>query len=53
MKRRDALTAALGLLLTWQILAMAVNQPILPDPFRVFSVFIREMQNGLPNTAAM
>jgi len=47
MKRRDALIAALGLLLVWQILAMVVNLPILPDPFKVFNVFVRELQNGL------
>ena len=49
MKRRDALIAALGLLLTWQILAMAVNLPILPKPLEVFRVFIREIQNDLPS----
>ncbi len=47
MKRRDAFFAALALLFVWQILAMVVNLPILPDPFKVFSVFIRELQNGL------
>jgi NitT/TauT family transport system permease protein len=49
MKQRDAILAGLGLLLTWQVLAMLVNLPILPDPFTVFNVFIREIQNGLPN----
>ena len=49
MKRRDALFAALGLLLAWQLLAMIVNLPILPSPFKVFSVFVRELQNGLAN----
>ena len=47
MKRRDAFIAALGLLLTWQILAMVVNLPILPTPFNVFKVFVQELQNGL------
>jgi NitT/TauT family transport system permease protein len=49
MKRCDAFVAALGLLLAWQILAMVVNLPILPDPFKVFTVFVQELQNGLSN----
>jgi NitT/TauT family transport system permease protein len=49
MKRRDAFIAALGLLLVWQISAMVVNLPILPTPFEVFHVFLRELQNGLSN----
>jgi NitT/TauT family transport system permease protein len=49
MRRRDALLAALGLLLVWQISAMIVNLPILPGPFKVFSVFVRELGNDLPN----
>lgn len=47
MKRRDVLFAGLGLLLVWQLLAMLVNLPILPAPFRVFSVFAQELGNGL------
>ena len=49
MKRRDALFAALALLIAWQILAMIVNLPILPAPLKVVSVFIQELQNGLLN----
>jgi len=49
MKRRDAFIAALVLLLIWQVLAMVVNLPILPGPFKVFSVFVQELQNGLSN----
>ncbi len=48
MKRRDVFLAALGLLLTWQVLAMIVNLPILPDPASVIRVLLRELQNGLP-----
>lgn len=48
MKRRDALLAALALLLVWQILAMIVDLPILPAPLEVFGIFLREMGNGLP-----
>jgi NitT/TauT family transport system permease protein len=49
MKRRDTLLAAFVLLLAWQGLAMVVSLPILPDPFKVFQVFIQELQNGLVN----
>ncbi len=47
MKRRDAFLAALALLLVWQIVAWIVNVSILPDPLKVFQVFVREMQNDL------
>ena len=47
MKRRDVLVASLALLLVWQILAMAVSLPILPTPFEVVKVFVREVGNGL------
>jgi NitT/TauT family transport system permease protein len=49
MKKRDALLAALGLLLVWQIMAMIVNMPILPEPIKVFTVFFEELGNGLLN----
>lgn len=49
MKRRDVILAAVALLLLWQVLAMIVSLPILPDPLDVFGVFVREVQNGLPN----
>jgi len=47
MKRRDVLVASLVLLLVWQVLAMAVKLPILPTPFEVANVFVREVGNGL------
>ena len=49
MKRHDAIFAAIGLLLVWQIVAMIVNMPILPAPLKVFTVFIEELQHGLLN----
>lgn len=49
MKRREAVLAALVLLLVWQVLAMIVNLPILPAPVKVFSVFVQELRNGLSN----
>ena len=47
MKRRETFLAALGLLALWQIVALAVNLPILPAPFKVFNVLVQELQNDL------
>jgi len=47
MKRRDVLTATLGLLVVWQVLAMLINQPILPSPVTVAGAFVRELSRGL------
>jgi len=47
MKRRDVLVATLGLLVVWQVLAMLVNQPILPSPVTVAGAFARELGRGL------
>jgi NitT/TauT family transport system permease protein len=47
MKRRDAFLAAFVLLLVWQIVAIVVNLPILPAPFKVFSVLLKELRNDL------
>jgi NitT/TauT family transport system permease protein len=47
MKRRDVLLATLGLIIVWQVAAMAVNRPILPTPWAVFTVFFAELGKGL------
>jgi ABC-type nitrate/sulfonate/bicarbonate transport system permease component len=47
MNRRDGLLAGLGLLLLWQMAAMVVDLAILPGPFKVAGVLVRELQNGL------
>lgn len=47
MKRRDVLLAATGLAVIWQIAAMIVNRPILPAPWDVLVVFVKELGNGL------
>jgi ABC-type nitrate/sulfonate/bicarbonate transport system permease component len=49
MKQRDVFLTGLVLLGIWQIAAVIVNLPILPDPYEVLRVFSREIQNGLPN----
>ncbi len=46
MKRRELLIALAVLLLLWQILAMALNQPILPSPAQVAAAFAREIPRG-------
>ncbi len=46
MKRREILIALLALLLVWQLLAMALRQPILPSPVAVAQAFVREVTNG-------
>jgi NitT/TauT family transport system permease protein len=47
MNRRDGLLAGLGLLLLWQMAAMVVDLPILPGPFEVAGVLVRELQDEL------
>lgn len=47
MKRRDVLLAALGLAIVWQVAAMIVNRPILPAPWDVLVIFVKELSNGL------
>jgi ABC-type nitrate/sulfonate/bicarbonate transport system permease component len=49
MRRRDVFLAALVLLVVWQMTALLVNFPILPGPYEVLHVFLRELQNGLPS----
>jgi NitT/TauT family transport system permease protein len=47
MKRRDVLWAAVVLLIVWQIIAMAINLPILPEPLDVLIVFFRELRRDM------
>ncbi len=46
MNRRALLLALAVLLLVWQLLAMALNQPILPSPVLVAQAFAREIPRG-------
>ncbi len=46
-RRRDILFAILAILLTWQILSVLVNKPILPSPIAVGGIFIEELRKGL------
>ncbi|GIV64294.1 MAG: ABC transporter permease [Chloroflexota bacterium] len=46
MKRRDLFLASTGLLLLWQVIAMLVNQPILPPPHRVLVTLWEETIRG-------
>jgi len=47
MKRRDVLLAAMALFALWQVVAMIVNLPILPQPLEVLQVFIRELRKDM------
>ncbi len=47
MKRRDLLVATLVLLAAWQLLAWALDKPILPGPLVVLQTFFAELGNGL------
>lgn len=47
MKRRDILLAGFALLVAWQVLAMIIHLPILPEPLEVLAVFFRELRKGL------
>jgi ABC-type nitrate/sulfonate/bicarbonate transport system permease component len=46
MRRRDLLLALVVLLLLWQLLAMALNQQILPSPVHVGRAVCRELGRG-------
>jgi ABC-type nitrate/sulfonate/bicarbonate transport system permease component len=47
MKRRDIFYTTLALFVIWQITAMLVNLPILPEPITVLAVFFKELQSEL------
>jgi NitT/TauT family transport system permease protein len=46
MNRRDLAWSVFGLLTLWQILAMLLNQPILPTPIAVAQAFVKELLSG-------
>ncbi len=46
MKRRNLLLAGIALLGLWQVLALAVNRPILPTPLSVLAALWRELTSG-------
>ena len=47
MKRLQLLIAAVVLVAVWEILALLVNRPILPEPVVVFGVFVTELTGDL------
>ena len=47
MKRRDVLWAAVALFAVWQVAALLVNLPILPQPLEVLCVFFRELRRDM------
>ena len=46
MRRKEILIALFVLLVVWQLLAMALNRPILPSPVQVAQAFGREIGQG-------
>lgn len=46
MRKKEILIALCALLLIWQLLAMALNRPILPSPVQVVQAFVREIGRG-------
>jgi len=46
MRKKEILIALCALLLIWQLLAMALNRPILPSPVQVVQAFAREIGRG-------
>jgi len=46
MKKREIAFALVFLLLLWQVLAMLLDQPILPSPLQVFLALVQELQHG-------
>ena len=47
MRKRDLLIAIAALIVLWQLVAMAVNRPILPAPGVVTQAFITELRGDL------
>lgn len=47
MRRRDILAAVIVSLVAWQVVAMAVNDDILPTPVVVLRTFVEELPRGL------
>ena len=47
MKKRDLLFAIAALIFLWQLVAMAVNRPILPTPWVVTQTFVAELRSDL------
>lgn len=48
MKKRDLLLALIAILLAWELLALAINRPIVPAPGLVALSLWRELGRGLP-----
>lgn len=47
MKKRDVLSALAVLLFAWQLVAWALDEPILPPPWLVIQTFFAELNQGL------
>jgi NitT/TauT family transport system permease protein len=49
MRRRDLLLGAIVIVAGWWLAALAIDQPVLPTPGKVFVSFIQELGGSLPS----
>jgi ABC-type nitrate/sulfonate/bicarbonate transport system permease component len=47
MRKRDLLLATVGLLASWQLVSMFINQPVLPPPWEVLRAFVLALPQEL------
>jgi ABC-type nitrate/sulfonate/bicarbonate transport system permease component len=47
MRKRDLLLATVGLLASWQLVSMIINQPVLPPPWEVLRAFVLALPQEL------
>jgi NitT/TauT family transport system permease protein len=47
MRKRDLLVATLGIVVVWQVAALAIRRPVLPQPWEVFEAFVLAMPGAL------
>lgn len=46
IRKREVVIALLVVLLVWELASLLINRPILPPPFSVLLVFVRDLFNG-------
>ncbi len=47
MRKRDVVLATVGVLIAWQLAALAIGKPVLPEPWRVLRAFGRALPGEL------
>ena len=46
IRKRDVVIALLVVMLVWELVSLLINRPILPPPFSVLMVFVRDLYSG-------